>query len=95
MAFPTRHWRKFTGTLTAGQSTTLAHGLIANMQSLTPDAVHPDMDSGVYTQAANTSIGCYAASTSSTVYISNFDPSNTHYYGVIVRAYHSIDDANI
>ena len=95
MAFPTRHYHLFQGTLTAGASTALSNLLLQKGYAIAPTAVLANMDSGVYTEAANTSIGCYAASTSTYVYLSNFSASSTHYYGAMTRYYHSDDRTNV
>ena len=95
MAFPTVHWSRFTGTLTIGQRVTITHGLQNGLfANIAPNAVHFDMSTGVYTEPPNVSIGEYQARTTQYVYLSNYDPAATHYYGVVCREYHSIDDAN-
>jgi hypothetical protein len=98
MSLPTRHWRHFHGTLTQGARVTLAHGLRNGQypNGVTPDAVLFDMDpAGVYVEAPNNSVGEYAARTSQSVFLSNWDSANTHYYSIIARQYHSIDGQNL
>ena len=96
MAFPTRHWRKFSGAFTPGASVALTHGLRNGPEgtSVVPDAVLADMDSGVYAMAVNHVVGAYAPSTSSQVFLSNWDPANAQRYSVIVRKYHKMDGTN-
>lgn len=98
MALPTIHWHHFHGTLTIGQRVTIAHTLRNGQYpfGVVPDAVLFDMDpAGNYTEAPNLQIGEYAARTANLVYLSNWDPQNTHYYSIIVRQYHSIDGQNL
>jgi hypothetical protein len=94
---PARHFKKFSGTATQGQMKTLSHGLKTALypSGITPDAVLADLDSGTYTAAPNTSIGCYSTSTTAYVYLSNWDPSNSHTYSLVVRSYNSLDATNI
>lgn len=98
MAYPTVHWRRFSGTLGAGARVTLAHGLRDGQFPVTLAAVHAihfDMSSGVYTEPPNVSIGEYQARTTTNFYLSNFDGAAQHFYGVIARRYHTIDSANV
>lgn len=96
MSYPTRHWVRATGTLAAGARVTWAHGLReGTIPAIAPDAVLADMNTGVFTEPPNVSIGEYAARTTASVFLSNWDPAATHYYAVVARHYHSIDDANI
>jgi len=97
MALPAVHWKRFSGTLGPGATVTLTHGIRTPQYptGVIPDAVHPDMSSGTYTDDANRRIGEYQARTAANVYLSNFDGTATHYYGVICRAYHTLDGKNL
>lgn len=96
MAFPTRHWRHLTGTLTQGQMGTTAHGLRdgRNGTTITPDVVLFEMGVAGFTTWPNQSIGKWQAQDSANVYLSNWDPANAHLYSVVARSYYSDDDVN-
>jgi hypothetical protein len=97
MSLPTIHWARFSGTLTQGARVTIPHTLKNGQYpaGVAPNAVLFDMSSGVYTESPNRNIGEYQARTSINVYLSNFDATATHYYGIIARRYHTVDGANL
>ena len=97
MSLPTVHWKRFSGTLAAGARVTLTHGIRDGQypNGAVLHAIHFDMSSGTYTEPPNVQIGEYQARTTQFAYLSNFDGTATHYYGVIARRYHSIDGANL
>lgn len=97
MAFPTRHWRILSGSLTAGQASAVAHGVTVRGVSVAPDAMLKAFkDNAAGTNSAlNNSIGTSAAMDSTNVYLSNYDPSNTQGYNVLVRKYNSVDGTNL
>ena len=91
MAFPTRHWSRITANLTAGAFAPVAHGLVAGGRSLTPDAILSD---NLRWGVSNVSIASYATPDATNVYLSNYDSTAAHWYDMVIRSYHSIDDQN-
>lgn len=96
MAFPTRHWANFAGTLAAGARITIPHGLTSGLGFhgyLCPRTLFAfdNCPTGV----PNVSIGQYHDSDATNIYLSNWSPVNGNVYSVIARMYHDDDGRNI
>lgn len=94
--FPTRHWAHLQFSLNALTFIAVDHGLRdgRNGTAVTPDVVEFEMGVANYSTWPNESIGEWAASDNTHVYLYNFDNRTAHLVSVVARSFHSEDDAN-
>lgn len=97
MALPTIHWYGLLGWLQPGARITVFHMLRDGQypNGSMPNAVLRDMASFAYPEPPNLRIGEYQARTTQNLYLSNYDGTAVHYYGVIARRFHSINGQNL